>query len=98
MPKLFNINIIWLSIGFFGQALFASRFIIQWLASEKVKQSIIPIHFWYCSIGGGLTLLLYAIHRKDPVIIFGQSLGLLVYARNLHFLKKDRKNPQKVNE
>ena len=71
-------------VGFGGQALFASRFIIQWLKSENERKSVIPITFWYFSIGGGAVLLLYAIWRQDPVIMCGQGLGLFIYARNLY--------------
>ncbi|MGC6517422.1 MAG: lipid-A-disaccharide synthase N-terminal domain-containing protein [Candidatus Puniceispirillaceae bacterium] len=73
-------------VGFGGQALFASRFIIQWLKSEGAKKSVIPVAFWYFSIGGGAVLLLYAIWRQDPVIMCGQGLGLFIYARNLYFI------------
>lgn len=73
-------------VGFGGQALFASRFIIQWLKSENERKSVIPIAFWYFSIGGGAVLLLYAIWRQDPVIMCGQGLGLFIYARNLYFV------------
>ena len=81
-------------VGFGGQFLFAMRFIIQWITSEGAKRSVIPVVFWYFSIGGGSVLLLYAIWRQDPVIIAGQSLGLLIYARNLFFIKTE-KNAQK---
>lgn len=73
-------------VGFGGQALFASRFIIQWIKSEGAKKSVIPVAFWYFSIGGGTVLLLYAIWRQDPVIICGQGIGLFIYARNLYFI------------
>ena len=73
---------IFLIIGFVGQGLFASRFIVQWIYSEKKGKSSIPIIFWYLSIFGGLGLLTYAIFRKDPVIILGQSFGIFVYLRN----------------
>jgi len=76
-------EIIFLTIGFLGQFIFASRFIVQWIYSEKKGESYIPIIFWYLSIVGGLSLLVYAIFRKDPVIILGQSFGILVYTRNL---------------
>ena len=76
-------EIIFLAIGFIGQFIFASRFIVQWIYSEKKGESYIPIIFWYLSIIGGLSLLVYAIFRKDPVIILGQSFGILVYTRNL---------------
>lgn len=80
----------WLAIGMLGQAIFASRFLIQWLASEKAGRSIIPLAFWYLSIGGSLTLLVYAFYRQDPVFIFGNAVGLLIYARNLWLIHKKR--------
>ena len=80
-----------LTIGFLGQALFASRFVIQWIYSEKKGVSSIPISFWYLSIFGGLGLLIYAIFRKDPVIILGQMFGIFVYLRNLILIYR-RKN------
>jgi lipid-A-disaccharide synthase-like uncharacterized protein len=83
-------NTLWLSIGFFGQALFACRFIVQWIASEKRGRSVIPNAFWYLSIGGGAVLLLYAIHQRDPVFILGQSTGVFIYARNLVLLRRER--------
>ena len=83
-------------IGFGGQSLFAARFIIQWLSSESVGKSVIPVAFWYFSISGGLVLLTYAIWRKDPVIIAGQSVGVFIYARNLYFINREKKE-NKVN-
>jgi len=82
----FSYENIWLAIGLLGQSLFFMRFFVQWLASEKAKQSIIPTAFWYFSMAGGITLLAYAIFRKDPVFIIGQSTGLLIYSRNLYFV------------
>ena len=83
---LSNTEIIFLSIGFLGQGLFASRFIVQWIYSEKKGVSYIPIIFWYLSIFGGVGLLIYAIFRKDPVIILGQSFGIFIYLRNLYLI------------
>lgn len=81
----------WISVGFLGQALFTSRFLIQWIASERKGESTFPIVFWYLSLGGGLLLLAYAISRVDPVIITGQALGVVVYTRNLMLVyKKER--------
>ncbi len=80
----------WLAVGFLGQALFSARFIVQWLSSEKMKKSVIPSAFWYFSMAGGLTLLTYAIHRRDPVFILGQATGLFIYFRNLQFVWRDR--------
>ena len=87
-----DIDKTWLAIGLIGQALFSARFIVQWLQSEKVKKSVIPSAFWYFSMAGGMTLLAYAIHRRDPVFIIGQGTGLFIYFRNLQFLWRDRKN------
>ena len=78
-------------IGFGGQALFATRFILQWLSSESAGRSVIPVAFWYFSISGGFVLLIYAIWRQDPVIIAGQSVGVFIYARNLYFIYKEKK-------
>lgn len=82
---------LWLGIGFLGQALFSARFIVQWLKSEKEKKSVFPIAFWYFSIGGGLTLLAYAIYRQDPVFILGQASGLFIYLRNLYFVHNEKR-------
>lgn len=82
---------LWICFGFVGQLLFGSRFIIQWLASERKKESIIPLAFWYLSIGGSAILLSYAIHRKDPVFILGQCTGLFIYFRNLTLIRKKKK-------
>ena len=90
--NLSNIEILFLIIGFVGQGLFASRFVFQWIYSEKKGESIIPIHFWYLSIFGGLGLLTYAIFRKDPVIITGQLFGIFIYARNLILIYKKKRN------
>ena len=92
--NLSKIEIIFLAIGFLGQGLFASRFIIQWIYSEKKGESSIPLIFWYLSIFGGIGLLTYAIFRKDPVIILGQSFGLFIYLRNLFLIynSKNEKN------
>jgi lipid-A-disaccharide synthase-like uncharacterized protein len=84
---------IWLAIGFLGQAFFSTRFLIQWIASERRGKSVVPRAFWYFSIGGGMTLLLYALWRRDPVFILGQGAGLFVYARNLYFVLRD---PERV--
>lgn len=82
---------LWLFVGFLGQALFSARFLVQWLQSEKEKRSVFPIAFWYFSIGGGITLLAYAVYRQDPVFILGQASGLFIYFRNLYFVIYDRR-------
>ena len=90
--NLSNIEILFLFIGFLGQGLFASRFVFQWIYSEKKGESYIPTIFWYLSIFGGIGLLTYAIFRKDPVIIVGQSFGIFIYLRNLILIyKKNRR-------
>ena len=86
--SLNNIEIFFLIIGCVGQGLFASRFIVQWIYSEKKGESTIPIVFWYLSIFGGIGLLTYAIFRKDPVIISGQLFGIFIYLRNLILIYK----------
>lgn len=84
---------IWLVLGFTAQALFSARFLIQWLASEKIKKSVIPNLFWWFSIAGGSLLLVYAIHRADPVFIVGQAAGLVVYLRNIYLIYKKPVQP-----
>jgi lipid-A-disaccharide synthase-like uncharacterized protein len=80
----------WLILGFTGQIIFGARFLVQWICSEIKKESHIPIVFWYLSISGGLILLIYAIHIKDPVFTLGQSMGLIVYTRNLILIYKKK--------
>lgn len=80
----------WLIVGFSGQALFAARFLAQWLYSERQKRSAVPVAFWYFSLAGGLTLLAYAIYRRDPVFFVGQLSGLAIYARNLQLIHRER--------
>ena len=78
-------NIVWYAVGFIGQAFFFSRFLVQWLASERAGRSVIPLSFWYFSLLGGVTLFVYSIHLGDPVFIIGQSMGAFIYLRNLYF-------------
>jgi lipid-A-disaccharide synthase-like uncharacterized protein len=79
---------LWLVVGFLGQSLFFGRFFLQWIATERRKKSVIPRSFWLFSLGGGAVLLFYSIHQKDPVFIAGQAAGLLIYSRNLWFLRR----------
>jgi lipid-A-disaccharide synthase-like uncharacterized protein len=79
---------VWLGVGLLGQAFFSMRFLVQWIASERRRESVIPISFWFFSIGGGLALLIYATHRLDPVFMLGQGAGLLVYVRNLYLIRR----------
>jgi len=92
LNTLSYLELLFLVIGFLGQGIFASRFIVQWLYSEKKGESSIPIVFWYLSIVGGIGLLTYAIFRKDPVIITGQLFGILIYTRNLILIYKKKNN------
>lgn len=86
---------IFLIIGFIGQGLFSMRFIIQWLASEKAKKSVIPFSFWIFSLLGSIFLLIYAIYKKDPVFILGQAPNVLIYSRNIYLIKKNRGDENK---
>jgi lipid-A-disaccharide synthase-like uncharacterized protein len=83
-----NTETIWLAVGFLGQALFSSRFLVQWIVSERRRESVIPLTFWFLSIGGGLALFIYAVHRLDPVFVLGQGTGLVVYTRNLFLIRR----------
>jgi len=83
-------NRIWLVIGLAGQAAFGARFLVQWIVSERRGRSVIPLAFWWLSLAGGLVLLAYAIHRRDPVFILGQGFGLVVYTRNLVLIRRRR--------
>ena len=85
-----DIPVFWLVVGFGGQLLFTARMVVQWIASERRRESIVPISFWYLSLSGGWMLLIYAIYRRDPVIIFGQVLGVVVYSRNLILIHRRR--------
>ena len=81
----------WLIVGFLGQAFFSARFLVQWIASERARRSIIPSAFWLFSVGGGATLLAYAIYRQDPVFIVGQAAGLFIYGRNIFFIWREKR-------
>jgi len=78
--------------GIVGQSIFFSRFLVQWIVSERRKESTIPVAFWYLSIGGALLTLVYALWRRDPVFSAGQSIGLFVYVRNLVLIRRQRQN------
>ena len=91
----FHVNstaeLLWVLFGFAAQLMFTGRFLLQWLASEKQRKSVVPVAFWYFSLIGGIMLLLYAIHRRDPVIILGQAVGVVIYLRNLMLIHADRR-------
>ena len=82
---------VWLCVGFLAQLMFSMRFIIQWVASERAKRSIVPEAFWYFSLIGGLMLFAYAIYRVDPVFMLGQGFGLFIYARNLQMILRAKR-------
>lgn len=81
----------WVAFGLGGQLMFTARFLVQWIASERAGRSVVPVAFWYFSIGGGVILLAYAIYRADPVFILGQSLGVFIYSRNLWMIHTEKK-------
>ena len=86
----------WIALGFIAQFAFTMRFLVQWIASEKAGRSVVPVAFWFFSIGGGLMLLVYAVKRQDPVFIAGQGLGLFVYVRNLMLIFKPKSGAAKA--
>ena len=86
-------ELIWIGIGLIAQLLFSMRFIVQWVATEKARASIIPETFWYFSFFGGLMLLAYACYRLDPVFILGQAIGLVIYSRNIYFIWLGKRAP-----
>jgi lipid-A-disaccharide synthase-like uncharacterized protein len=81
----------WVALGYLAQILFTMRFVVQWIASERAGKMVMPIAFWFFSIGGGMLLLVYALYIRDPVFILGQSFGVFVYLRNLYFELRDRR-------
>lgn len=81
----------WLAFGIVAQLLFTARFLVQWLASEREGKSVMPLAFWYFSMAGGLMTLIYGIVRREPIIIMGQALALVIYARNLMLIFKARR-------
>ena len=91
LDNLLAADHLWLALGFLGQGLFSMRFLVQWIASEKKGESVVPVAFWYFSLGGSALLLLYAVHRLDPVFIVGQTAGSFIYIRNLYLIKRKEK-------
>ncbi|SLN18331.1 lipid-A-disaccharide synthase N-terminal domain-containing protein [Roseisalinus antarcticus] len=86
-----DVELWWVLFGLAGQLAFTARFLVQWIASEKVGRSVIPLAFWYCSLVGGAVLFAYALYRGDPVFVLGQSLGLFIYSRNLWLIRRERR-------
>ena len=87
-------ELFWLALGFAAQAMFMMRFVIQWLATEKARRSVVPDAFWYWSLAGGFMLFVYSIYRLDPVFMLGQGSGLFIYARNLYFIRRARREAE----
>ncbi len=84
--KVSSVELAWVAFGFAAQSMFFMRFVLQWIASERVKRSIVPATFWYFSFAGGVMLFIYAVHRADPVIMLGQLMGLFIYSRNIYLI------------
>ena len=95
LVAFFHVNsaleLAWICIGLVGQLLFSARFLVQWITSEREGRSVIPVAFWYFSIGGGATLLTYALYRRDPVFVLGQAAGLFIYGRNLWLIHAEQR-------
>jgi lipid-A-disaccharide synthase-like uncharacterized protein len=89
-------ELIWVTIGFVAQLMFSMRFLIQWIASERAKQSIVPETFWYFSVLGGALLFAYATYRLDPVFMLGQGMGLFIYLRNIQLIWKQKASAAKA--
>ena len=85
-----GIELAWVLFGLCAQLMFTARFLVQWIASERARSSVMPVAFWYFSLAGGGMLLAYALYRKDPVFVLGQALGVVIYARNLWLIHASR--------
>jgi lipid-A-disaccharide synthase-like uncharacterized protein len=98
LHDVFVTNLNWWAVfGMVGQLLFAARFIVQWLASERAGRSVVPLSFWFFSIGGAGIVLAYGIQKRDPVIILGQAMSFFIYFRNLALIAKERRERGKVS-
>jgi lipid-A-disaccharide synthase-like uncharacterized protein len=86
----------WVLLGYVAQIMFTMRFVVQWIASERAGKMVMPIAFWFFSIGGGALLLVYALYKRDAVFILGQAFAFFVYARNLYFELRDRRRARAV--
>jgi len=86
-----ELELLWLVFGLLAQAMFTGRFLVQWIASERLRKSVVPTAFWYFSLAGGIMLLAYALYRQDPVFILGQLFGVVIYARNLWLIYAERR-------
>jgi len=84
---------IWYVVGFVGQFIFMMRFVVQWIATERKKQVVVPLAFWYLSLVGSLITIIYAVYRRDPVFTAAFCLNILIYMRNLYFIHGKPKPP-----
>lgn len=82
---------LWLVFGIVAQVLFAMRFVVQWVASERAGRSVIPVAFWFFSMAGGLLTLVYGVVKREPIIILGQVLSVFIYVRNLRLIVRERR-------
>jgi lipid-A-disaccharide synthase-like uncharacterized protein len=87
---------LWILFGFIAQFMFMMRFVVQWVASERARRSVVPLAFWFFSVAGGALLLVYAIYRQDPVFIAGQGAGLFIYLRNIWLIWSERRSMSQV--
>ena len=83
---------LWVLFGLVAQVIFAMRFVVQWIASERAGRSVMPVAFWFISLGGGLLTLIYGLVRREPIIIIGQVLAVFIYLRNLMLIYRPRKD------
>jgi lipid-A-disaccharide synthase-like uncharacterized protein len=88
----------WLAFGLVAQLLFTARFLVQWISSERAGQSVVPMAFWFFSMGGGVMTLIYGIAKREPIIILGQALATIIYIRNIMLIVKHRAKGSKVEE
>ena len=86
----------WVFLGFVAQGLFTMRFLVQWIASERAGNSVVPMAFWFCSMGGGLMTLVYGIAKREPVIILGQAMATVIYVRNIMLIMKNHASGSKT--
>ncbi len=90
------VGVVWLGIGLLGQLLFSGRMVLQWITSERKRQSVITESFWWFSLGGSVFLFSYFVWRQDPVALLGQASGVVIYARNLRLIYKRRRREMRA--
>ena len=86
----------WLAFGLIAQLFFTARFLVQWIASERAGNSVVPMAFWFCSMGGGVMTLIYGIVKREPVIILGQMFATIIYLRNIMLIWKNHGTASKT--